>query len=204
MRSLILMAGLVLCGPALAETDCKQQVDDAFAKLRQAKAFRMETIITNTQGSLSMRAEYVLPDRMHQVVKLGAAPLPMEMIVIGQRAWSNQGNGWAALPEKFAQTVAQQVKETVTEAPKGATDYKCEGTKEFEGKTYTLYQGVLPPAADVSVPALPNQQNIYVDQASGLPVRNIVTPASQPDKRLFDGTFTVLSDLSIDPPKVAN
>lgn len=204
MRTIILVASLALAGPAFAEADCKQQVDQAFAKLREAKGFRLETTITNDQGTLSMRAEYMLPDRMHQVVKLGSSPMPMEMIVIGQKAWSNQGNGWAELPPKFAETVAQQIKETVAEAPKGATDYKCLGPKEFEGKTYAHFQGILPAPLESSVAATSNQQNIYVDAASGLPVRNIVTPLSQPDKRLFDGTFSVLSDLAIDPPKVTN
>ena len=43
-------------------------------------------------------------------------------------------------------------------------------------------------------------QTVYVDKASGLPVRNIVTKADAADKRLFDGTFSVPSDLDIKPP----
>ena len=85
------------------------------------------------------------------------------------------------------------------------------GDKEFEGKTYTLYQGILamplsPDAKDkgprVSAVSVPNQQNVYIDKETGLPVRNIVTPVTEPEKRLFDGKFTVLKDLSVDPPKV--
>jgi hypothetical protein len=194
---------------AFAEADCKSEVEAAFAKLRQEKSFRLDTTISNSDGKLKMQADYVLPDRMHQTVRLGDQSPAMEMIVIGKKAWSNQGGGWAELPQQFADTVANQIKETVAEAPKVATDYKCVGDKDFEGKTYTLYQGVLamPLSADakdkgprVSAVTVPNQQSVYIDKKTGLPSRNIVTPVTDPNKRLFDGTFTIVNDLKIDPP----
>lgn len=210
MRLCITALLVALSSPALAEASCKDQVDQAFAKLREAKNFRLETTITNNDGSLTMQADYALPDRMHQKVTLGKESMAMEMIVIGKRAWSNQGAGWAEVPEQFAQTVASQLKETVAEAPKVATEYKCAGEKEFEGKKYALYQGILamPLSADakdkgprVSAVSVPNQQNVYIDKETGLPVRNIVTPVTEPEKRLFDGKFTVLQDVSINEPK---
>lgn len=210
---LIFIAALVATSlPAYADPSCKDQVDAAFSKLRQSKSFRLQTTITNPEGSLTMQADYVLPDRMHQKVTLGKDGPPMEMIVIGKKAWSNQGGGWAEVPEQFAKTVANQIKETVADAPKVMTEYKCLGDKEFEGKSYALYQGVLatPLSADakdkgprVSAVTVPNQQNVYIDKETGLPVRNIVTPVTEPDKRLFDGTFTIVHDLTIEAPKTA-
>lgn len=211
MRALLAVLLISVSGPALAEVSCKEQVDAAFAKLRESGKFRLETTINNKDGTLKMLADYVLPDRMHQKVTLGGEGAAMEMIVVGKKAWSNQGGGWAALPDAFAQTVANQIKDSVANAPKVSTEYKCVGDKEFEGKTYTLYQGILamplsPDAKDkgprVSAVSVPNQQNVYIDKETGLPVRNIVTPVTEPEKRLFDGKFTVLKDLSVDPPKV--
>ena len=212
MRAVVVGLFLLASTPVLAEPDCKKDVDAAFAKLRQEKSFRLDTTITNAEGTLKMRADYVLPDRMHQTVKLGGDGLPMEMIVIGNKAWSNQGGGWAELPQQFADTVAKQIKETVAQAPKVATDYKCVGDKEFEGKTYALYQGVLamPIPTDakekgprLSAVSVPNQQSVYIDKTTGLPVRNIVTSVTDPNKRLFDGTFAVMGELKIDPPAVS-
>ncbi len=95
-------------------------MNDAFAKLRKSAAFRMETTITNPQGTLTMSNDYVLPDRMHQTVSMSSGgPGTMEMILVGGKAWSNQGNaGWAEVPEKFASTIAKQMKDTVAEPPK--------------------------------------------------------------------------------------
>lgn len=213
MRALFTALLILTSAPAFAEQSCKEQVDAAFAKLRAAKSFRLETTITNADGTLKMSADYVLPDRMHQKVTLGGDGTAMEMIVIGKQAWSNQGSGWAALPESFSTTVANQIKETVSEAPKIMTEYKCAGDKEFEGKTYALYQGVLatPLAADskekgprLTAVSVPNQQSVYIDKDTGLPARNIVTPVTEPDKRLFDGTFMIVHNIKIDPPKVSS
>jgi len=213
MRVLLSALLFSVSGPAFADVSCKEQVDAAFAKLREAGKFRLETTIKNKEGSLKMQADYVLPDRMHQTVTLGSEGAAMEMIVVGKKAWSNQGGGWAELPEAFAQTVANQIKDTVADAPKVSTEYKCVGDKEFEGKTYTLYQGILampiaPDAKDkgprVSALSAPNQQNVYVDKETGLPVRNIVTPVTAPESRVFDGKFTIVKDLTIEPPKLAS
>jgi hypothetical protein len=211
MRIILAASLLFVSGPAFADVSCKGQVDAAFAKLRDAGKFRLETTIKNKDGTLKMQADYVLPDRMHQTVMLGGEGAAMEMIVVGKKAWSNQGGGWAELPEAFAQTVANQIKDTVADAPKVSTDYKCVGDKEFEGKTYTLYQGVLsmPLAADakdkgprVTSLSAPNLQNVYVDKETGLPARNIVTPVTDPESRVFDGKFTIVKELNIEPPKV--
>lgn len=211
MRSVLVGLFLLITGPAFAVQSCKDQVDAAFAKLREAKAFRLETTISNSDGTLKMKADYVLPDRMHQIVTVSNQPMPMEMIVIGKQAWSNQSGVWAELPQSFADTVANQIKETVAQPPKVGTDYKCAGDKDFEGKTYTVYEGVLPTplSADakdkgprVSAVAVPNKQSVYIDKNTGLPIRNIVTPVTDPNKRLFDGTFTVIHNLTIAPPAV--
>lgn len=213
MRFLKALLLLTISGaPAFADKACKDQVEAAFAKLRDQKAFTLETTITNPQGKLKMRADYILPDRMHQRVILGEEGTPMEMIVIGKSAWSNQGQGWSALPEKFAETVAQQLKETVAQGANSVSDYECLGDVDFEGKKYVAYKGILPtpidPAAEqrgprVDAVKVPNQQHVYIDKASGLPVRNIVNPVTEPDKRLFDGRFSVVEGLKIDEPQTA-
>jgi hypothetical protein len=170
----------------------------------------METTITNPQGTLTMSNDYVLPDRMHQTVSMSAnGPGTMEMILVGGKAWSNQGNqGWAEVPEKFATTIAKQMKDTVVEPPKDESQFECLGDVSFEGKTYAAYRAKRNPgaaegsAAGAAPAGAPNVQTVYIDKEQGVPARNIVTSESEPDKRLFDGTFSLRADLKIEPPKL--
>jgi hypothetical protein len=204
----------LLASIGTARADCTSEVNDAFAKLRKSSAFRMETKITNPQGTLTMSNDYVLPDRMHQTVSMSGdgAPGAMEMILINGKAWSNQGNaGWAEVPEKFATTIAKQMKETVVEPPKDQSHFECLGEVAFEGKTYAGYRTKRAPDKPDAAPAGPaatpagdaaNVQMVYIDKALGVPVRNIVTPEADPNKRLFDGTFSLRDGLKIDPPKL--
>jgi len=195
---------LALCCPAQA--DCKAEVDEAFSKLRGSKGFRLETKIVNEkQGSLTMTVDYQLPDRMHQRVSLGDSPQKMETIAIGDKVWSNQGQGWSEVPAHFAEVITKQLKETVAEPSKSKIDYECLGEATFEGKPYLAYKAALPAAPEEAVkgdkeaPVDANVQTLYIDKASGLPARNVVTKAGS-DKRLFDGTFSTPSDIVINAP----
>jgi hypothetical protein len=192
-------------GPALA--DCKAEVDQAFSKLRGGKGFRLETkIINEQQGTLHMTVDYQLPDRMHQRVALGNQEQKMETIAIGEKVWSNQGQGWQEVPANFAGAITKQLKESIAEPSKSKLDYECLGDATFEGKPYLAYKAKLPSVAEELVrgdkeaaPQPDNIQTLYVDKTSGLPVRNVVTKEGS-ETRLFDGTFSTPSDIAINAP----
>jgi hypothetical protein len=208
VRRFFIAACALAAAASCAQADCKAEVDEAFSKLRGGKGFRLETRIVNEQqGSLSMTVDYVLPDRMHQRVSLGDSPSKMETIAIGNKVWSNQGQGWAEVPANFAEAITKQLKETVAEPSKSTLEYECLGEATFEGKSYVAYKAVLPAAAEERAkgepekkPEASNVQTLYVDKTTGLPARNVVTKADAPDKRLFDGTFSTPDDIVINAP----
>jgi hypothetical protein len=204
MRTTLAMTGILFAATA-AYADCTSEVNDAFAKLRKSSAFRMETTITNPQGTLTMSNDYVLPDRMHQTVSMSSGgPGTMQMILVGGKAWSNQGEaGWAEVPEKFASTIAKQMKDTVVEPPKDTSQFECLGEVTFEGKNYSGYKTKRDPGKPVAgTPEATNVQTVYIDKATGIPARNIVTAEADPSKRLFDGKFSLRDGLKIEPPKL--
>ena len=204
VRLPILALSLLLAMSATAAADCKADVNTAFEKLRASKAFRMKTTIVNEQGSLKMSVDYVLPDRMHQKVSLSTGSGPLELIVIGTKAWSNNGQGWAEMPATFAEHVAGQIKQSVAAPPPSNSDFTCLGDKELEGKSYAAYRAVLaaPQPQGQSQGASPgiNVQTVYIDKSTGLPERNIVTADLASEKRLFDGTFSFPQTIAIEPP----
>lgn len=209
MKRSMLVAGLLFgFTAAAAHADCKSEVDQAFSKLRGGKGFRLETkIVHEKQGTLNMTVDYVLPDRMHQRVRLGNSPALMETIAIGTKVWANQGQGWSEVPQNFAEVISSQLKEQIAAPSKSDISYECLGDITFEGKDYVAYRAALPVPAEESIkgeeaqPAeTENVQTVYVDKETGLPARNIVTKSDEPDKRLFDGTFSTPSNVVIKAP----
>lgn len=200
---MLLVSGLCVSTQA-ARADCSAEVDAAFGKLRELSAFRMETTIVNEQGSLRMAVDYLPPDRMHQTVETGTDAGTVQLIVIGSEAWSNQGHGWARMPEKFANEVAGQMRQSLAARQQAGTDYECLGEQTVEGKTYLAYRASLPAVHGntAAEPPPPNVQTVYIDKETGLPARNIVTQGDAPDTRLFDGTFKVREGLKIEAPAV--
>jgi hypothetical protein len=198
----------------VSHADCSSDVKAAFDKLRKSESFRLDTTISNEQGTLTMGVDYVLPDRMHQTVKLSTSEAgAMEMILVGDKVWSNQGQGWAEVPPAFAAAIAKQMKETVVEAPKENSEFACLGEVEFEGKRYLAYRAKLAPPKSTGTVPIPNKeavplstatnlQTVYIDKETGLPTRNIVTTENDQSKRLFDGTFSRPQGLKIEPPKL--
>lgn len=206
VRYSILALAISGAGPAMA--DCTDKVQDAFAKLRAEKSFRQDTKITDpTRGSLSMSTDFVLPDRMHQKVSAGEdSGAVMETIVVGKKVFSNGGQGWAEVPEKFAQAIVKQLK-TIAAPSKSELTYKCGGDKDLDGNTFVTFQAELPAAEAIPGKAaeLSNTsrvQTLYVDKSTGVPVHNIVADANAPDKILFDGKFTLVDGLKIKEPDV--
>lgn len=207
MRTFVVAVALMMGVVGQAQADCKNEVDQAFTKLRSGKSFRLETRIVNEQqGALAMTVDYLLPDRMHQRVSLGDSPQKMETIAIGEKVWSNQGQGWSELPANFAEVISKQLKETVAEPTKSKIDYECLGEKTFEGKPYLAYKASLPALAEeqskgeaAKAPGQPNVQTLYVDKQTGLPARKVVTQGES-ETRLFDGTFSTPADIAINAP----
>lgn len=206
MMLVLLLVSLGMTG--VAHADCKSEVDAAFEKLRHSASFRMRTTIVGEQGALKMTVDYVLPDRMHQKVQLTGSEGAVELIVIGKKAWSNNGQEWAEMPAEYAEHVANQVRQSVVEPPARDSEYICLGDKELEGKVYTAYQALISanPSLDRTADALRgvrHVQTVYIDKGSLLPERNIVTTEKSDEVRLFDGTFSFPEGLKVEAPTVA-
>lgn len=207
MRTVVVAIAVLMGLAGHAQADCKSEVDQAFSKLRSGKSFRLETRIVNEQqGSLTMTVDYLLPDRMHQRVSLGDSPQKMETIAVGDKVWSNQGQGWSEVPANFAEVISKQLKETIAEPAKSKIDYECLGETTFEGKPYVAYKATLPSAVEEQAKGdqakpkdEPNVQTLYVDKQTGLPARNVVTKGASAT-RLFDGTFSTPADIAIKAP----
>jgi hypothetical protein len=159
-----------------------------------------------------MTVDYVLPNRMRQVITSTAEPKPVETVIIGRDGWSRiEGEQWRPLHPQVADAMAAQMQETLGENQEGATlgDFECLGKLPVKDQQFLAYQGenVEPGPKDLSPgaaekPKLPDRpvRVIYVDPTTGLPMRSIFARADKLDKPIFEATYSYPADIKVDAP----
>lgn len=190
--------------PTEAELKCRAEAKAAVEKLRDSGQFKTVEDTLSDQGPLKITTEYVLPNRMRQVVSLVTEPKPVETIVIDRQAWSNTGEGWEPLaPDVTQQLVEKMAFDTGNSDSEAA--WNCHSKLTVEGKEMTTYIGVDPGPKDVSpgAPAMAENQAgryLLIDPASGLPARGIFAKKDQLDKPIFKTVYSYPKDLKIEAP----
>ena len=207
---LTVMALLIAAGPA--DAACKDEVASALERQRKTSGFQMKTKMLSEQGLVDMTVDYVLPNRMRQVITSTAEPKPVETIIIGRDGWSRiEGEPWRPMHPQVADAMAAQMQETLGENQEGATlgDFECLGKMPVKDQQFLAYQGenvepgpqnLSPGAAEK--PKLPDRpvRVIYVDPTTGLPMRSIFARADKLDKPIFEATYTYPADIKVDAP----
>jgi hypothetical protein len=200
---------LIAAGTAAQAANCKDEVASALKRQRETSGFRMAVDMIDASGKVKMMVEYVLPNRMRQVISSTADPQPVETIVVGNYAWSRREGDkqWTVLNPQITQQLIGQMKENIGEEQGELTDFECLGKKPVSGKDYLAYQGEndQPGPKNLSKqqpPKLPDRpvRVIYVDSTTGLPVRSVFGRADKLDKPIFEATYSYPIDLKIDPP----
>ncbi len=211
MRGMLTAVALLIAASGAAEAACKDEVSAALDRQRKSSGFHMQTAMLSQDGPVNMTVDYLLPDRMHQVVSLAKDPKPVETILIGKQAWSRQGDGpWTLLQPETTDQLAEQMKETVSEDEAKLGDFECLGKQAVAGKDFLAYQGEnedpnekKDPAAK-NIPKAPDRpiRIIYVDPTTGLPMRSVFGRANKLEKPIFEANYSYPIDIKIDPPKL--
>lgn len=206
------LALLFACGTTNAFADCKKEVEAALEKQRQSGAFRMEVDMVSQDGPMKMTVDYKLPDRMRQVVRLAIDPKPTETILVGEKAWTNHGDGWTVVGSDVTASLIDHFKTTIGgETQVG--DFDCMGSVVVDGKEVMSYRGydeapgpkIVGKAAEEAKnkPKEPDApvRMFYTDPKTGLPVRSIFGRASRLDRPVFKAIYSYPTDLVIEEPK---
>jgi len=210
MRRLLMALALVIVAGPTAQAACKDEVATALERQRKTSGFRMQSWMLSEEGKVDMTVDYMLPNRMRQVITSTADPKPVETIVVGRDAWSRQeGEPWRPLHPQIADALVSQMQETLGEEPGTLGEFECLGKQPASGKDFLAYQGenVEPGPKDLSAgakdkPKLPDRpvRIIYVDPTTGLPMRSIYARANKLDKPIFEATYSYPADIKIEVP----
>lgn len=205
------LLSVLIAAPAVAQQDkaaakpnanpCGDEVAAALQKLRNSSWFRMESRMITENGLTDMTVDYVLPDRMHQKVTVVGQPVTQEVILIGEQSWSNEGEGWRALPKDITDQLITQMKDNVLTEQKEVGKYACKGRTQLDGKDVMAYKLEDEPPEDSKGTKNEAFRMFYVDSMTGLPVLNAIVSPGREDKPLFKTSYSFPIDLKVEAPK---
>ncbi len=206
--ALLSLSTLLAAALPTAASECAKEMGLALENQRKSGAFRMDVFMISEQGPVKMTVDYLLPDRMRQVVTPVLDPKPVETVLVGTKAWSNQGSGWSVMSDEITRDLIEQVKQTVAEAPESVGRWECLGKLTVDGTEVNGYQGGEAGPVDLSPGAKEKPKNeavriVYVDARTGLPLRSIFARPDKLDRPIFKATYSYPKDLRIDPPAAA-
>lgn len=179
---------------------CRDEVATALSKLRKTSWFRMTSSMISENGPTAMVVDYVLPDKMHQKVTHKLSGATSEVVLVGLKAWANQGKGWQELPYDVTSNLRTQMFESVVQEQTDVGEYACKGKAEVEGREAYSYR------LDEEAQAGGTPQNqayrmFYVDGVTGLPVRTSILVPGRENAPIFRADYSYPLDIKIEPPK---
>ena len=204
-----LMSAIALAAAAPALADCSTEVALGVNSQGKQKFIRKETNMFTEAGPVKMVVEYQTPDRMRQVMTpLAEGSKGVESIVVGEKAWTNNGDGWKEAPNREAEQLVQFMITSIAQIYQEVGKFECTGLETIDGRELRGYRGLNeappPPPGQKGQPI--DQKNeavrmVYLDPKTGLPARSILARAGFVDKPIFKEVYTYPDSIVIEPPK---
>jgi hypothetical protein len=202
---LALVLGVLAAHPALA--DCSTEVALAVNSQGKQKFIRKETNMITEAGPAKMIVEYVTPDRMRQMLTPLTEGKPVESIVVGEKAWTNNGDGWKEAPPAEADQLVQFMIKSIAQVYQEVGRFECTGLETIEGRELRGYRGIdEPPPGPPGKKTEEQTKNeavrmVYLDPKTGLPARSILARKGYLDKPIFKEVYIYPDKIEIEPPK---
>lgn len=198
---------MVLTGAGAAYADCSSEVAVAVQSIGKQKTFRKETHAVGESGPFTVFNEYILPDRMRQVLTPLTENKAVEAIVVGEEAWTNNGDGWVEAPKAEAEQLVVYMIKSSNQMFQEVGKFECLGLENVEGRQLRAYRGLDEEPKDKKDAGKQTKNEavriIYLDPETGLPARSIFAKAGMLDKPIFKEVYTYPNDIKIEPPKNA-
>jgi hypothetical protein len=136
---------------------------------------------------------------------------PVEAIVVGDKAWTNNGSGWVEAPKEEADQLVTYMIKSSSQIYQEVGKFECVGAENVEGRQLRAYRGINEAPAPVpgkdgkelqsTAPKNEAVRMVYLDPDTGLPARSIFAHAEQLDKPIFKEVYTYPAEIKIEAPK---
>jgi hypothetical protein len=205
LGTLAVAIGLLAAGPAFA--DCSTEVALGVNSQGKQKFIRKETNMITEAGPAKMVVEYATPDRMRQVLTPLTEGKAVESIVVGDKAWTNNGDGWKEAPQGETDQLVQYMIRSIAQVYQEVGKFECTGLETIDGKEVRGYRGL-----DEPPPGVPGKKTtdnkpkneavrmVYLDPKTGLPARSVFARPGHLDKPIFLEVYSYPEKIEIEAP----
>lgn len=199
-----LALSVAIAAPAFA--DCSTEVALGVNSQGKQKFIRKETNMISENGPMKMVVEYATPDRMHQVLTPLTEGKPVEAVVVGDKAWTNNGEGWKESPPGETDQLVQFMIKSIAQVYQEVGKFECLGTERVDGRELRAYRGLdeKPKDKKKDEKEIKNEavRIVYLDPVTGLPARSILAREGFLDKPIFKEVYEYPEKIEIEAPKV--
>ena len=190
LRSILVAAALLLAAPAHA--DPKADILAAHEAMMAKGKFRTETRSISSGETTVSTNEVQWPDRFHMKSK------DMEMIILPEGTWMNQGGQWMKMPMNMAGMVKQLTPDAIKQSYDNMTNVQQLDDAEVEGEAVHVYE--YDTTATIMGIKADSHVKLYVGKSSGLILRQDVDGKAMGVGSQTISTYTYDPDINIQAP----
>lgn len=190
LRSFLVAAALALALPAQA--DPKADILAAHAAMMAKGKFRTVNKVTSGGETSTSTNVVQWPDRYHMKTK------DMEMIILPEGTWMNQGGQWMKMPMNMAGMVKQLTPDAIKQSYDNMANVQQLADAEVDGEAASVYE--YDTSATIMGIKADSHVKLYVAKSSGLIVRQDVDGKAMGVASQTVSTYTYDPDINIQAP----
>jgi hypothetical protein len=191
LKRVCLAAALAACSTT-AYADCKSDLDSIMQAHLKAGPYHTSMDMVAGGKTRTIETDVILPSSFHMKMP------EMETIMLKQGTWMKMGGKWQAMPAAMSAISGNMIQDAMAQGMKGATNFQCGSSAEFDGQSYPLYE------FDASAEAMGVKASSHVKLfkgPNGLPVGLIVEGAAMGVKSVTTQHIKYDPSITINPPQ---
>ena len=134
MKFFLCFAAVLTAFSAAAQADCKSELDAMMQAHLKAGPYHTSMEMVSGGKSRKIEADVILPSSFHMRMP------EMETIMVKQGTWMKMNGKWMAMPAAMSAMSGNMMQDAMAQGMKGASNFKCGTTAEFDGQPYPLYE----------------------------------------------------------------
>ncbi len=192
MKFLLCLAAALAASSVAAHADCKSELEAIMQAHLKAGPYHTSMEMVANGKTRKIEADVILPSSFHMRMP------EMETIMVKQGTWMKMNGKWMAMPAAMSAMTGNMMQDAMAQGMKGASNFTCGTTAEFDGQSHPLYE------FDTSASAMGVKATSHVklfDGANNLPAGMIIEGSAMGVQSVTTQHIKYDPSITINPPQ---